>query len=70
MTRYLTVFERDADGWSVYLPDLPGCVSTGSSREEAEAGIREAAELHLEGLRAEGLPVPEPSASAGEVFAA
>lgn len=70
MTDYLAVFEHDDDGWSVYVPDLPGCVSTGADRAEAEAGIREAAALHLEGLRAEGLAVPPPSALAGHVVAA
>ncbi|MBJ7458753.1 MAG: type II toxin-antitoxin system HicB family antitoxin [Thermoleophilaceae bacterium] len=70
MTRYMTVFEHDADGWSVYVPDLPGCVSAGATREEAEEGIRQAVALHLEGLRSEGLPVPEPSALPGEVAAA
>jgi predicted RNase H-like HicB family nuclease len=70
MTRYLAVYEHDDDGWSAYVPDLPGCVSTGSTRSEAEEGIREAVALHLDGLRAEGLVVPEPSAVAGEVRAA
>jgi len=70
MTGYLAVFEHDDDGWSVYVPDLPGCVSTGNSREAAEVGIREAVALHLDGLKAEGLPVPTPSAVAGEVVAA
>lgn len=69
MTEYLAIYEHDADGWSVYVPDLPGCVSTGDTREEAEAGIREAVVLHLEGLRAEGLPVPAPSTVAGVVAA-
>ncbi len=70
MTRYLAVYEHDNDGWSAYIPDLPGCVSTGASRDEAEQGIREAVALHVDGLRAEGLPVPAPSAEAGEVIAA
>lgn len=66
---YLAIYEHDADGWSVYVPDLPGCVSTGETREDAEAGIREAVALHLEGLRAEGLTVPTPSTVAGVVLA-
>lgn len=70
MTRYMTVFEHDEDGWSVYVPDLPGCVSAGATREEAEEGIRQAVALHLVGLKEEGLPIPEPSAVAGEVAAA
>lgn len=70
MNGYLTVFEHDDDGWSVYVPDLPGCVSTGETRDEAEQGISQAVALHVEGLRAEGLPVPAPSAEAGNVVAA
>lgn len=69
MTEYLAIYEHDGDGWSVYVPDLPGCVSTGETREEAEAGIREAVALHLEGLQAEGLPVPGASTVAGVVAA-
>ena len=67
MTEYLATYEHDKDGWSVYVPDLPGCASTGVTREDAETGIREAVVLHLEGLRAEGLPVPPPSTVAGVV---
>lgn len=67
MTEYLAIYEHDADGWSAYVPDLPGCVSTGATRDEVEAGIREAVALHIEGLRAEGLDVPPPSALAGLV---
>lgn len=70
MTEYLAIFEPPTsaeDNWSVYVPDLPGCVSTGATREEAEASIREAVALHLEGLRAEGLAVPPPAADAGLV---
>lgn len=68
MTDYLAIYEHD-DGWSAYVPDLPGCVSTGATREACEAGIREAVALHLEGLRAEGMDVPEPSTVAGRVAA-
>ncbi len=58
------LIKQKADGnFSVYSPDLPGCVTTGATREEAEANMREAVRFHLEGLRAEGLPIPEPSAS-------
>ncbi len=70
MTGYLAVFEHDNDGWSVYLPDLPGCVGTGTTRSEAQQAITAAVALHIEGLRSAGLPVPEPSAEAGEVIAA
>jgi predicted RNase H-like HicB family nuclease len=61
--KYLMVIEPTETGFSAYSPDLPGCVSTGATREEVEQNMREAIELHLEGLREEGYPVPEPSTS-------
>ena len=59
--RYAVVIEKAESHYSAYVPDLPGCVATGASPDEAEAEIREAIELHLEGLREDGLPIPEPS---------
>lgn len=67
MKRYLVVVEQTATGFSAYSPDLPGCASTGSTREEVEANIREAIEFHIEGLREEGYPVPEPSSESAYV---
>ena len=67
MSRYLVVIEQTSTGFSAYSPDVPGCASTGRTREEAEATIREAIEFHLEGLRQEGVPIPRPSASAAYV---
>jgi predicted RNase H-like HicB family nuclease len=64
MKQYSVVYERGGDGqeaWGAYVPDLPGCVSTGDTLEEAQRSIREAIQLHIEGLRAEQLPIPEPS---------
>ena len=61
MKRYLVVVEHTDTGFSAYSPDLPGCVSTGRTREEVEANMRESIEFHIEGLRLEGYPVPEPS---------
>ena len=65
--RYLIVIEPTATGFSAYSPDLPGCVATGASRADVERNMRDAVELHLEGLRANGLPVPRPSTSASYV---
>jgi len=65
--RYLVVIEPTETGFSAYSPDLPGCVSTGATREEVERNMQEAIELHLEGLREEGYPVPEPSTSSAYV---
>lgn len=59
--RYAIVIEAADDNFSAYVPDLPGCVATGRTPEEAEAQIREAIEFHLEGLRADNLPIPPAS---------
>lgn len=58
MYRFLVVIEKAGSGYSAYSPDLPGCIATGSTREEAEKNIYEAVKMHLEGLREDGLPVP------------
>jgi len=58
--RYAIVIEKAASNYSAYVPDLPGCVATGLTIEEAEQQIREAIAFHLEGLREDGLPVPHP----------
>ncbi|MGH6620563.1 MAG: type II toxin-antitoxin system HicB family antitoxin [Alphaproteobacteria bacterium] len=59
--RYGIVIENAGSNFSAYVPDLPGCVATGATLEEAEQAIREAIEFHLEGLREDGSPIPEPS---------
>jgi len=59
--RYAIVIEKAASNYSAYVPDLPGCVATGRTLEETESMIREAIEFHLEGLRADNLPVPDAS---------
>jgi len=65
--RYAVVIEKAQSNYSAYVPDLPGCVSTGATLEEIELLIREAIEFHLEGLREEGLPIPEPTTIAKAV---
>jgi predicted RNase H-like HicB family nuclease len=67
MKRYLIVIEHTDSGYSSYSPDLPGCVSTGRTRKEAENNMREAIEFHVDGLQQEGFPVPEPLASSSYV---
>jgi predicted RNase H-like HicB family nuclease len=64
MSRYLIIIEPTSTGFSAYSPDLPGCVSTGTSREDVQQNMREAIEFHIEGLREEGQPVPLPSVEA------
>jgi predicted RNase H-like HicB family nuclease len=67
MKKYLIVIEPTESGYSSYSPDLPGCVSTGITREETEKNMREAIEFHLDGLREEGFPVPDPQATSAYV---
>lgn len=64
MSRYLIVIESTPTGFSAYSPDLPGCVSTGETRDDVERNMREAIEFHVDGMREEGLPVPEPRSDA------
>jgi predicted RNase H-like HicB family nuclease len=61
--RYAIVIEKAATNYAAYVPDLPGCVATGQTIEETEQQIREAIDLHLRGMREDGLPIPEPSSS-------
>lgn len=65
MIRYMVVIERGETSWGAHVPDLPGCVAIGETREEVRRLIREAIEFHIDGLREEGLPVPAPT-SEGE----
>jgi predicted RNase H-like HicB family nuclease len=61
MKQYLIIVEKTETGFSAYSPDIPGCGSTGATKAEVEHNIQEAIEFHLEGLREEGYPIPEPS---------
>jgi predicted RNase H-like HicB family nuclease len=65
--RYLIVIEPTATGFSAYSPDVAGCVATGASRAEVERAMREAVQLHLDGLRADGEPIPTGGTSAAYV---
>lgn len=58
--KYTVVFERAPQNWSAYVPDLPGCIAAGKTREETRKLIREAIEFHLDGMRQDGEPIPEP----------
>jgi predicted RNase H-like HicB family nuclease len=59
--RYAIVIEKAENNYAAYVPDLLGCVATGKTIEETEQQIREAIEIHLRGMREDGLPIPEPS---------
>jgi predicted RNase H-like HicB family nuclease len=61
--KYAVVIEKAQLNYSAYVPDLPGCVATGSTIEEVEKEIREAIEFHIEGMRKDGEAVPQPSSS-------
>ena len=65
--RYAVVFEKSSTGYAAYVPDLPGCITTGRTLEETEKLIQEAIEFHIEGLRAEGISIPVPSSFAGVI---
>jgi len=64
--KYLVVVERGKDGWGAHVPDLPGCIAAGKTREEVLRLIREAIVFHVEGLQEAGEAIPSPS-SEGEV---
>lgn len=59
--RYAIVIEKAESNFSAYVPDLPGCVATGATVEETESQIREAIEFHLDGLREDGVAIPQPA---------
>jgi predicted RNase H-like HicB family nuclease len=59
--KYAVIIEAGERNYSAYVPDLPGCIATGRTLEEVKQVMREAIAFHLEGLKLEGLPVPEPT---------
>lgn len=67
MFKYTIVIEKADANYSAYCPDLPGWIATGASVEETTERIKEAIELHIEGLKAEGLDVPPPATTAALV---
>lgn len=61
MKEYLVIFEWAGSNYSAYVPDLPGCISTGKTLEDTERNIQEAIELYIDTLRDDGQPIPEPT---------
>jgi predicted RNase H-like HicB family nuclease len=59
--RYMVVIERGETSWGAHVPDLPGCIAAGETREEVLKLIRDAIDFHIETLRKEGQPIPRPS---------
>lgn len=68
--RYAVIIERGERNFSAYVPDLPGCIATGVTLEEVKRRMSEAVEIHLRGMREDGLPIPEPTSLADYVEAA
>ena len=62
MLKYPVIIEKANENYSAYCPDLPGCVATGATIKEAVEQIKKAIQFHLEGMKIEGLVIPEPSA--------
>lgn len=65
--RYAVIFEKAEQNWTAYVPDLPGCMTTGATFDETEQNIREAIDGHLQTLREFGEPVPEATSLAEDV---
>lgn len=65
--KYAVVYEPTTTGWSAYVPDLPGCIATGRTREEVQEQIRDALDFHIQGLREAGEPLPAPGSLADTV---
>ncbi len=63
MMRYAIVIEKTANNYSAYVPDLLGCVATGTTHQEVENNIRNAIAFHLDGMREDGIAIPEPSST-------
>ena len=61
MREYVVIIQWAGTNWSAYSPDVDGCIDTGKTREECERNCAEALEFHFEGLREDGLPIPEPT---------
>lgn len=65
MVKYAIIIEKAADGgYGAYVPDLPGCIGMGNTRDETMQNIAEAINFHLEGMKAEGIPIPQPTTEA------
>jgi len=67
MIRFLVIYEKTENGYSAYLPDLPGVIATGKTKSMTEKNISEAIQFHIEGLKLEKLPIPK-SSSIGETL--
>jgi predicted RNase H-like HicB family nuclease len=67
MTRYAVVYEKTENNYAAYVPDLPGCVATGRTRQEVQRRIRTAIQMHLQGMREDGEVPAAPTSTSGSV---
>ena len=67
MKEYTVIYEHTENNWTAYSPDVPGCMATGKTRKEAERNYRDALTFHFEGLKEEGLPIPESTSETGRI---
>ena len=67
--RYAIVIEKTASGYSAFVPDLPGCIATGRDQNEVETEMKSAIRFHIDGMKEDGLPVPQPTSIAEYVEA-
>lgn len=67
MKKYLVIYKKTHTGYSAYAPDLPGCISTGTTKKEIEKNMQEAIEFHIEGMLLDGEKIPEPTDNYGFV---
>jgi predicted RNase H-like HicB family nuclease len=70
LREYTVILEKGENNWSAYVPDLPGCIATGKTRDETLQRMREAIQFHIEGMRLNGEPVPEPTTESDRVTVA
>jgi predicted RNase H-like HicB family nuclease len=68
--RYAVLFKKTATGYSAHVPDLPGCIAAGATKEETAELMRKAIQMHLAGMREDGDPIPQPSTIAEYITAA
>jgi predicted RNase H-like HicB family nuclease len=66
---YLVIIEKTDRNYSAYLPDIPGCIATGDTKEDVLNRLKKALVMHVEGLREDGLPIPEPTSQSVYVSA-
>ncbi|HLJ57312.1 MAG TPA: type II toxin-antitoxin system HicB family antitoxin [Chthonomonadaceae bacterium] len=70
LKKYAVVIERTGANYSAYSPDMPGCIATGRTVQETQQNFQAALQFHLDGLRSDGPPIPEPTSVTAHVSVA